>query len=148
MAVTRKARTETAVTAPTPAAKSKAKLTAVPPAAKQLYVELVNGCSTYVTPEREIFYKDKVYPVDSKDLGRMLAYKDDFGRHFFKQCNADAAAIRRERIAAAARADGEESGRNGIAGTVDAVTKEADEEVDTGAMRLQDDDGNEVGVAV
>ena len=111
-------------------------------------VILVNKCSTYVTPEREVFYSKnsegstRVYEVPMADLGRLLSYRDDFGRRFFKQTEAEvtderpdttAKTTSPQRAAAPPAANNEDSD---------------DEELDTGAMRLRDRDGNEVGVTV
>lgn len=118
-------------------------------------VILVNKCSTYVTPEREIFYardsegNTRVYEVPPKDLGRLLGYKDDFGRRFFKQTNAEGtgeeigtvakpAPLKRKDVEADNAPNNDDERGDG----------DEDELIDTGAMRLKDEDGNAVGVTV
>ena len=55
------------------------------------FVRLVNGASTYVTPDREVFYNKmpdgtpRIYEVTVETMARLLTYKDDYQRRFFKQ---------------------------------------------------------------
>lgn len=115
-------------------------------------VKLVNGCSTYVTPEREVFYSrdsegnTKVYEVSPEQAARLLTYKDDWGKRFFRQTDAEATDAKPDTTAKVAQ------DRGGVAGTVahDATdaNEEDDGEMDTGVMRLKDNDGNDVGVTV
>ena len=132
---------------------------ASPPASSSMYVRLVNGCSTYVTPQKEVFYArdgqssiPRIYEIDAKDLSRLLAYKDDYGRRFFKQvvAPADGKVSQVQDIA---------KGRPMEDTPVTLIDRSADEEggplsnegtgeIDTGAVRLQDRDGKPVGVTV
>jgi hypothetical protein len=126
--------------------------TATPSPAPLPRVLLVNGCSTYVTPEREVFYSrdsegnPKVYEVTPEQLGRLLSYRDDWGKRFFKQTNAEVTDSKPDNTAKVVQ------DRGGPAGTVEHSPTDANdddgEELDTGAMALKDRDGNEVGVTV
>jgi hypothetical protein len=116
-------------------------------------IRLVNGCSTYVTPEREVFYaKDsegnpRVYSIPRENLGRMLSYADDWGRRFFKQTNAETTDTRPDdttKVTAPSKPAAVAQDFDG-----DGKGDEADDnEIDTGAMRLTDRDGKSVGVKV
>jgi len=121
------------------------------------YVRLTNGCSTYVTPEREVFYardpqslKTRVYAINGQDaVKRLLGYKDDYGRRFFRQVPApeepdDAAeAVLLSQIG---KADPKVLKQKGEDDDSDAIDN--DGEIDTGAVRLRDADGEPVGVVV
>ncbi len=105
-------------------------------------VQLVNGCSTYVTPLREVFYaknqvgSSRVYSVPVADLPRLLGYADERRSKFFRQLTDEQAA----KLARKTRPveDYED----------EPPTVEDGELVDTGAMRLVDTEGNQVGVSV
>ena len=136
--------------------------TPVTAAPEQIYVRLINGCSTYVTPEREVFYakdsegKPRVYPVAADALSRFLNYRDDYGRRFFKQMNtpegeaATPGNINKKPAPSQvfnrndANADDPEGPGSGDGSRND----EDDDLIDTGAMSLRDRDGKDVGVAV
>lgn len=137
--------------APAPAPAPQPVKEAVAPAGPLAYIRLVNGCSTYVTPEREVFYArepntaaPRIYEVSIKDLPRLLAYKDDYNRKFFRQVTApeDGVASAPEDVRNAKMEEKPTLVRP------DADFHEEGGELDTGAMRLQDEGGNTVGVAV
>ena len=112
-------------------------------------IRLVNGCSTYVTPEREVFYSrdsegnPKVYAIPRDQLGRFLSYADDWGRRFFKQTDAEVTDEKPDNTAKTTQ------DRGGVpAEQHDALDPNDDDELDTGAMRLKDAKGDDVGVTV
>jgi len=131
--------------------------TPVTAAPEQIYVRLINGCSTYVTPEREVFYakdsegKPRVYPVAADALSRFLNYRDDYGRRFFKQMSGAVEGSTLSAPSTTAKVRDEDPGpRTGPVGTIDELADQDgdDGELDTGTMRLKDKDGNPVGVTV
>jgi len=115
------------------------------------YVRLINGCSTYVTPAREVFYaknadgSKRVYEIDAKDLTRIIGYKDDYNRKFFKQVNAptEEDVARTENILKMVK-----TGAGDDDDKTDDFDGEDDELGDTGIMRLRDGDGKPAGVNV
>ena len=113
-------------------------------------IRLVNGCSTYVTPEREVFYSrdsegnPKVYAVPRDQLGRFLSYADDWGRRFFKQTDAE---VTDEKPDTTAKVTQERGGKPAEE-QHDALDPNDDDELDTGAMRLKDRNGDDAGVTV
>lgn len=128
---------------------------AKPPMAAKAYIRLVNGCSTYVTPEREVFYaresqtqRAKVYEVPVGDLERLLGYRDDYNRKFFRQVETpdDGLAtapedVRKAKIEETPVPAGDDFQKPG--GKLG-----EDGEIDTGITRLTDKDGNPAGVTV
>ena len=146
MAITRKIAPASATTEAASAPNS-------PQAAPAVRVILVNGCSTYVTPEREVFYardsegKTKVYEVTAEQASRLLSYRDDWNKRFFKQTDAASTDTQPDTTAKVQQA------RGGPAGSVahdpsEPNNDDDDGEIDTGAMSLKDRDGNSVGVTV
>ena len=129
--------------APTP-------LKSVPKAMGNLYVRLVNGCATYVTPLREVFYskdstgKPRIYELTAADFNRVMTYKDDYGRKFFRQVTTPEGETSKPQDINKIVKDVEVK-RN--ARDPDEFNKEGGE-LDTGAVRLEDENGNSVGVAV
>lgn len=114
-------------------------------------IRLVNGCSTYVTPEREVFYSrdsegnPKVYAIARDQLGRFLSYADDWGRRFFKQTDAEVTDEKPDNTAKVVQ----DRGGKPAESQADSLDPQAeDDELDTGAMRLKDKDGNDAGVVV
>jgi hypothetical protein len=120
------------------------------PAPTLLRCKLVNECSTYVTPEREVFYardsegNTKVYEVTPEQLARLLTYRDDWGRRFFRQTADEATDTKPDTTAKVIQ----DRGGKPEAKQYDESDPNEEEELDTGAMRLKDKDGNDAGVTV
>lgn len=145
---------------PTPGATAGADQTPQPISASSVYLRLVNGCSTYVTPQREVFYskeqdgRARIYEVPRSELSRLLSYKDDYSRKFFQQVHApdDGAVskpddLAKSKIEEAPKLVEDEGGFRAAGGAL-----RADEDdgglIDTGVTRLKDKDGDPVGVTV
>jgi len=162
MAVIRKVSHPAAALPAAPEGGVETNVAAAPAASTTSYVRLINGCSTYVTPDREVFYakdesgKQRIYAIKASDLSRVLSYRDDYGRRFFKQMNtpegeaATPGNINKKPAPSQvfnrndANADDPEGPGSGDGSRND----EDDDLIDTGAMTLRDRDGKDVGVAV
>lgn len=97
-------------------------------------VMLGNNCSRYLAPDGTMYETNKKYTVSDEKRKELFGFRDDFGARFFY----DAVVIERQKALSKLKGRRQE---------VDEEVEESDE-IDTGAMSLEDEDGNPVGKTV